>query len=116
LEITAALSGDPTAAWRLELLGTDGVNFSIQIDGGGFFAVSPSLPDLTPFLHIRPVGQANRVSLSVEQAHMGTLRINDEVAWRGGVPTAHTGRLIADGGKSGKASVNVMQAAVYGSR
>jgi hypothetical protein len=97
LEIAARFSAgsDPAAAWGITL---DPANpapapFEIAIIGQRFFAVSPSSPDWRPFIHIRPLGTVNRLRLDVDSAGQGTLRINDEVAWRGPVPAARSAGL-----------------------
>ncbi len=48
----------------------------------------PFQADSIPFIHIRP--ESNTIALSVESGGQATLRINDEIAWRGTIPESHT--------------------------
>jgi hypothetical protein len=86
--------------------------FEIAIIGGRFFAISPSSPDSRPFIHIRPLGTVNRLRLDVDSAGRGTLRINDEIAWRGPVPAARLARIYLRS-RNAPANLDVESVATY---
>jgi hypothetical protein len=86
--------------------------FEIAIIGQRFFAVSPASPDWRPFIHIRPLGTVNLLRLDVDSTGHGTLRINDEIAWRGTVPAARSARLYLRS-RNATATLNVKRIAVY---
>jgi hypothetical protein len=90
LEIEATVTG---ATWGITF--DDVTHFGIDVDGRGFFSVRPFQPDSTPFIHIRP--ESNKIALNVETSGQATLRINDEIAWRGKVPVAASVRVHATG-------------------
>jgi len=60
------------------------------LNGYGFFAIPPLQPDFTPFIHIRTHGESNKLTLNVGNDGQSVLRINDEIAWKGIIPPAHT--------------------------
>ena len=64
--------------------------FSVLLNGYGFFAVPPIQPDFTPFIHIRTREESNKLTLNVGNGGQGVLRINDEIAWEGIVPSAYS--------------------------
>jgi hypothetical protein len=78
------------------------VNISLRIllNGYGFFAVLPSQPDFTPFIHIHIHGESNKLTLNVGKDGQSVLRINDEIAWKGIIPHARSSaaRLIIPAG------------------
>jgi hypothetical protein len=116
LEITAAFSADSDHAARWEIVWDNDTapgNFKIVLDGYGFFAVPPSQPDSTPFIHIRAPGQPNRVALFVSADGQGLLRINDEIAWRGSVPKAERAHVQVIGGKSSVSHFVIQHVALY---
>jgi hypothetical protein len=116
LEITAEFSADSDPAARWEIVWDNDPapgGFRIALDGYGFFAVPPSQPDSTPFFHIRPPGQPNRVALSAGADDQGLLRINDEIAWRGPVPKAAGVHVQVIGGKSTVSHFVIQHVALY---
>jgi hypothetical protein len=116
LEVAAMFSTDSDQAARWEIVWDNDPapgGFRIALDGYGFFAVPPSRPDSTPFLHIRPPGQPNRVALSVSADGQGILRINDEIAWRGPVPGAERAHVQVIGGKSSVSHFTIQHIALY---
>ncbi len=84
-----------SAAWGVAF--DDAGKFGIEIDSRGFYSVLPLLRDSTPFIHIRP--ESNRIAINVEASGRATLRINDEIAWRGTAPTAASATIHITGGR-----------------
>lgn len=101
LEVEGQFStnSDPTALWEIigETPGKPSPQFAIILRDHRFFAVLPMQPDSIPFIHIRQAGEVNKLTLNVEADQQATLRINDEIAWRGVVPVATTARIHAIG-------------------
>src|SRR5438067_7197082 len=62
LEVTAQLAAksDPAASWGLQF---DSSPFGIILNGYRFMAVLPG--DLTPFIHVRGTGEANKLTVDV---------------------------------------------------
>jgi hypothetical protein len=117
LEVTGQLAAgsDPAASWgiRCDTAGAAGLSFSIMLDGQGFFAVPPFQSDLMPFIHIRPVGEANQFAWNVEPSGQATLRVNDEIAWRGTVPDARRAQIVLTGGRETASRLTIHQFALY---
>jgi len=114
LEVTAQFSGDSdlAAVWEI-VWDNPTAPFKITLNSQGYFSVVPPLPDSMPFFHIRPVGQPNRIALNVEPDGQGTLRINDEIAWRGAVPVADSAHIQAEGGQSNISHFVIQHIALY---
>ncbi len=85
IEVTARLSADsdPWSNW--------GVNFNSGVGsaiyGNGLYSQG-GVPSQTfvEFPHLRPVGEFNRLALTVNADQSAILRLNDEIAWRGQFP------------------------------
>ena len=94
-----AADSDPNALWEIigETPGKPSPQFAIVLRDHRFFAVLPMQPDSVPFIHIRRAGEVNKLSLDVAADQQATLRINDEIAWRGVVPAATTATIHAAG-------------------
>ncbi len=92
------------ASWGVTF--DDAAQFGIDVDGRGFFSVRPFQPDSTPFIHIRR--ESNKVALNVELSGQATLRINDEIAWRGVAPAAGYTTVHATGRKTQPGQVERM--------
>jgi hypothetical protein len=107
LEVEANVTGD--AHWGI--LFDDQSHFGVEVNSRGFFSVPPYLPDSMPFIHIR--AESNRVALNVESSGQATLRINDEIAWRGINPAANAFTIYASGGKTQSSRVRIQRVAVY---
>ncbi|MCC7449729.1 MAG: hypothetical protein IT324_20080 [Anaerolineae bacterium] len=101
LEVEGQFSAgsDPNALWEIigETLGKPSPQFAIVLRHHCFFAVLPMQPDSIPFIHIRPAGEINKLSLDVAADQQATLRINDEIAWRGVIPAVPTATIRAMG-------------------
>jgi hypothetical protein len=112
LEVTAQFSAlsDPGAKWGIVFPQS---NSGIFIDSQGFFSVPPSVPDSMPFMHIRPVGHPNKIALNVEQNGQATLRINDEIAWRGEIPPESSAELRAWGGRTRESEIVIPQVSLF---
>ncbi len=105
LEVTGRFTQttDPAAVWGVELTDSNVIPLSnsspvsvplrILINGYSFFALPPLQPDFTPFIHIRIHGESNKLTLNVGNGGAGVLRINDEIAWKGIVPPAHSAAI-----------------------
>lgn len=103
LEVTAKLApnnppSDLFPTWEIAFEGSPLV---IRLYRERYFAVLPSLPDATAFIHIRPTGDSNKLYLNVNADGQGVLRLNDEVAWQGGVPAARRAKILVASGKTG---------------
>jgi hypothetical protein len=85
----------------------------MMISGQRFFAVSPMQPNSTPFIHIRPPGESNRLTIDVDMVGQATLRINDEIAWRGQLSPARTARIQLRGGRQSTTHIDIQHAALY---
>ncbi len=121
LEVSARFSveSDPTTAWGIVLGPPQTSNsstpfYSARLNGFRQFAVWPTQPDFTPFIHIRANGQTNKLTLDVRSDGSATLRINDEVAWTGRLPVAGTAMIELFGGQDSAAALTVERIAVYG--
>ena len=73
--------------------------FGIKVNGYGFLSIIPSQPDFTPFVHVHPPGESNKLTLNVEADSHATLRINDEIAWQGSVSELRKAQIQASGGR-----------------
>jgi hypothetical protein len=117
LEVTGQLAAgsDPAASWGItcDTAETTGSPFSILLDGQGFFSFPPFQPDLMPFMHIKPVGEANKFALNVEATGRATLRINDESAWRGAIPDARRAQIVLIGSRGTSSRLAVQRVALY---
>ena len=117
LEVTGQLAAgsDPAASWGItcDTAETTGSPFSILLDGQGFFSVPPFQPDSMPFIHIHLVGQSNKLTLNVEESGQATLRINDEIAWRGTIPDARHAQIVLIGGSGTNSRLSVLWLALY---
>ena len=114
LEVTAQFSqdGDPAAAWEI-VWDKPAAPFRVRLDSQGFISVAPSQPDSMPFIHVRPIGQPNRITLNVDATGQGVVRINDEIAWRGAVPAADSAYVQVTGGKTLVSHFVIQQIALY---
>lgn len=95
LELAGTLpaDSDPLAAWGATLTGSSTI-LRVQVNGFGFFSVTPGQPDFTPFIHLRPAGKLNTIRLDVEPTWETILRLNDEIAWRGKIAAVQRAKLI----------------------
>lgn len=109
-----AADSDPNSLWEIigETLGKPSPQFAIVLRDHRFFAVLPTQPDSIPFIHIRPAGGINKLSLDVAADQQATLRINDEIAWRGIVPAVSSATIHAAG--TGSSRFSVRRIALYG--
>lgn len=62
-----------------------GRTLTMMVWPGGYGSVSPSEPDWYAFPHVRP--GHNQMTLDVGADGAAVLRINDEIAWNGLLPT-----------------------------
>jgi len=110
LEVTAQLaaSSDPAASWGLQF---DSSTFGIILNGYRFMAVLPG--DLTPFIHVRGTGEANKLTVDVDNQNQATLRVNDEIAWHGIIPPLRTVKITVHGGANGPAQFIVQHVALF---
>lgn len=110
LEITARLAAksDPAAAWGLQF---DSATTGIMLNGYRFMAVLPG--DLMPFIHVRGLGESNKITLDVDSQNQASFRINDELAWRGIMPVLHSAKIAVHGGAESNAWLTVLQIALY---
>lgn len=110
MEITAQLAAnsDPAASWGLEF---DSSSFGIMLNGYRFLALLPG--DLMPFIHVRGLGEANKITFDVDSQNQGTWRINDEIAWRGITPALHVARVAVRGGPNSAAWLTVQRIALF---
>jgi hypothetical protein len=117
LEVTGQLAAgsDPAASWGIacDTAESAGPPFSIVLDGQGFFSFPPFQPDSVPFIHIRPAGESNKLALNVEASGQATLRINDEIAWRGVIPDARRAQIVLVGGRATSSRLAVQRVALY---
>jgi hypothetical protein len=117
LEVAGQLAAgsDPAASWGIacDTGESAGPPFSITLDGQGFFSFPPFQPDSVPFIHIRPAGESNKLALNVEASGQATLRINDEIAWRGAVPDARRAQIVLVGGRATSSRLVVQRVALY---
>ncbi len=117
LEIEAQFStdSDANALWEIvfENSGNSAPQFAIVLRDHRFFAIPPLQPDSIPFIHIRPAGEPNKLALDVEADRQATLRINDEIAWRGVVPTASTATIRSVGTASPTSRFVIRRVALY---
>jgi hypothetical protein len=107
LEIAAQTSSDVT--WGITFKGAS--PFKVNIDSRGFFSVPPFVPDSTPFIHIHT--ESNKVALDVDATGQATLRINDEIAWRGAIPAAAAARIHVTGGRKAASQFIIQRIALY---
>ncbi len=110
LEITAQLAtnSDPAASWGLEF---DSPSFGIMLNGYRFMALLPG--DLMPFIHVRGLGEANKITFDADNQNQATWRINDEIAWRGISPALHVARIVVRGGADSTARLTVQRIALF---
>ena len=80
LEITATLQGDPTADWGVDL----SARYGIALNGYRFLRIPHPDSDFQPFIHVRD--GRNKITLYVPANEPVTMRVNDEIAWKGPVP------------------------------
>jgi hypothetical protein len=116
LDVTAQFSfaSDPTASWGLIFQDNNHLPvFGILVNGNSFFSVIPAQPDFTPFIHIRPPGESNKLTLNVEADNHATLRINDEIAWQGKIPSPQRATIQAIGGTAKIAIVTLQRQALH---
>ncbi len=109
---TLEVTGQADGPWEITFRNTrGGIAFSIVLDGQGFFAVPPFQSDSIPFIHIRP--ESNKIALNVESSGQATLRINDEIAWRGVVPESNTAQIVLNGNDSPSDRLVIQRIALY---
>ena len=110
LEVTAQLAAnsDPATSWGLQF---DSPTFGIILNGYRFMAVLPG--DLTPFIHVRGIGEANKLTVDVDNQNQATLRVNDEIAWRGITPPLRAVKIAVHGGADGPARLTVQRVALF---
>lgn len=112
LEISATLSGDPSASWRVNFLDSaERVLFAVTVDGQQFYTVPPFAPDSIPFIHLR--SDSNTLSWTTEANGRAILHINEEIAWHGFAPSAVTAQISAVGGRTQLAHLVINQIALY---
>ncbi|MFN8530896.1 MAG: hypothetical protein U0670_20010 [Anaerolineae bacterium] len=74
-----------TSAPGFDLMCSDAPTLQIRVRRDGYFSISTGHDDWQEFLHIRL--SPNRLSLYADESGMAVLRINDEIAWRGSLPS-----------------------------
>jgi hypothetical protein len=85
LELQASNHGVSDSAWGMWIETTAGI-WTMLVSNEGYMSVSnDEQPHWAGFIHIR--SETNKVYLHVEGDHMATVRINDEIAWRGRLAT-----------------------------
>lgn len=87
LELTADNSGTADSAWGIALQ-TSNELWTLLVSREGYFSISTDdRAHWAEFLHIRRTG-SNKLYINVDEHGAATVRINDEIAWKGALSMA----------------------------
>jgi hypothetical protein len=114
LEITGIMTSanDPGAVWGISFEDSNNP-FGIFLNGHRFLSLPPVQSDYRPFIHVRALGQANKITIDVDTDKIISARINDEIAWQGKFTLSDRAHISLKGGPFSDANLQITDIAFY---